>query len=233
MTLDADIVLPATASITTMLWVFAAMLLVLHALLIRWLRLGKLGWKIVDYIWLGFALVGLITAVAQVRTTSATVLSTLVRQRATAAFEIAKSSLEGYAAHPGPICRTFVRTENSPPPNEVESVQREYDSTCHWLNAFARSLPSPPPPVPMQEINVPDAPKVTNEVLQQTVRGLASEFETFNAEVGAFKAMEARSQHSELEEILGYLGPLLIVLALALRATKVTGELLLDRGAKP
>ena len=142
---------------------------------------------------------------------------------------MAKSSVDLYARRPGAICRTFVRSESSPSPEEFERVQGEYDVVCKWMHDFAKSLPaSRTTLVGMEEIKVPQFPDVTNEVLRQTDKERVDEFENFNWHVRTFKAMEARSRHTEFEDFLGYIGPFLIALALALRVTKVTGELMME-----
>src|SRR5262249_35604179 len=128
-----DFFIPAGAQLSLVLGVFVFLLVAFDLIFVRWLKLGKIAWKLVDYVWLGFAALGLIGSVAQVRTLAASAERGLYEDRAAFAFNIAKSLADADAARPGAICRTFVRSEYSPPPDEFERIQREYDVACQWI----------------------------------------------------------------------------------------------------
>jgi hypothetical protein len=49
---------PAFTNVWVVLSIFTAEVVLFHLLLVFWLKIGKRGWKIVDYIWLSLAVVG-------------------------------------------------------------------------------------------------------------------------------------------------------------------------------
>jgi len=46
---------PLGASLATVLAVFAFFLVAFNVILVRWLKLGRVAWKRIEYVWLGFA----------------------------------------------------------------------------------------------------------------------------------------------------------------------------------
>src|SRR5712691_11505925 len=120
-----DLVLPG---ITSTLWVLGTFLLALavfHLLLVWWMPLDKIAWKKVDYFWLSLALLGVICGVWSARQEIASGVVSTARSR----LEFAASQVEDRLAFGrGPaICRTFVRSEYSPPPEEFDRIQREFN----------------------------------------------------------------------------------------------------------
>ena len=41
----------------------------------------------------------------------------------------------------GAVCRTFVRSQYSPRPEQFERTQRDYDTVCGWFKDIAAKLP--------------------------------------------------------------------------------------------
>jgi hypothetical protein len=131
---------PAFTNSWTVLLIFAVMVLRLHLILVVWLKLGKLAWKIVDYIWLGFAALGLIGASGQARQLIANNMSAIAEARIQTSYELFRNLVDRYSQE-GAVCRTFVRGEYSPPPEEFERRQRDYDKVCGWFREIAAKLP--------------------------------------------------------------------------------------------
>jgi hypothetical protein len=111
---------------------FICALLLFHLILVVWLRLGKLSWKIIDYIWLGFAALGLIGAEGQTKRLIAGSMSTIAEERVIGNYYPFRMLVDDYSQE-GAVCRTFVRSEYSPPPEEFERAQRDYDTVCRWF----------------------------------------------------------------------------------------------------
>jgi hypothetical protein len=223
--------MPLTASLTAVLGVFAGLLVALDLLLVRWLRLGKVSWKRMDYIWLGFGALGLLGAVAQVRMESASAQLDMYEKRAIVAFDSVKSLVEVYASNPGPICRTFVRSEFSPPPDEFQRIQNEYNTACEWVKQVSEALKthatSPPRPIDRAS-PLPPRPQVSDGALKGMFRGLDRQLAYFDQNIQAFEALRQKSKRTPTEETFVYIGPFLLAIALAIRITKVTGELKLE-----
>jgi hypothetical protein len=79
--------IPASANLTIVFAVFIAALILFYLVLVRWIGLGKIGWKYIDYIWLSFGALGLVSTAADVRMTSASTLAGMQERRVDGAFE--------------------------------------------------------------------------------------------------------------------------------------------------
>jgi len=222
---------PLTANLTAVAVFSVALLIVFHATLVLWLRLGALAWKIVDYIWLGFAALGLIGAVGQVRIASASSQLGLYEERAVAGFNLVKDLTKLYAATPGAICRTFDRSEFSPPPEQFDRTQREYEIACVWAkrtNEFLATV-KPMPPNRLDVAKLPPRPQITNGALLDMFRGLDSQLGYWNRDIDLYQRLADKTRTTGLEASVVFLSPFILALALALRITKVTGEIALER----
>jgi hypothetical protein len=219
--------LPRRSKFVCGLAAFALFLIVFHLTLVRGLGLSAFSWKIVDYIWLGFAALGLFSAAAQVRTLAATSQIDMFQQRAANGLSILR-----YVIRPGPgVCRTFTRAPNSPPQEEFERVQREYNQACEWLDHLGSIIPRevPTPPKLISAASLPGRPDASIGDLKNMIDGVYEQLEFYNRDVEALLVVYNAKQPSHFEDQLIYLGPFLLALALALRITKVTGEIKLAR----
>lgn len=229
-----DVFMPLGASLLVVLAVFLGFLIAFDIVLVRWLKLGKVAWKRVDYIWLGFGALGLLGAVAQVRMASASAQLDMYEKRAVIAFDSVKHLVELYAS-PGAICRTFVRSELSPPPEEFQRIQNDYNVACAWVkqvnNALSKHAASPPRPIDWASL--PPRPKVSEGALNDMFRGLDSQVAYFDQSIEAFESLRVKSKQTSAEEAFVYLSPFLLAIALAIRFTKVTGEVKLEKGPPP
>ena len=228
--MQPNLFMPVTASLPTVIAVFVGLLLAFDIVLVRWMKLGKVAWKRVDYIWLGFGALGLISAVAQVRTASASAQVGMYEQRAAIALESVKSLTQLYASEPGAICRTFVRSDLSPPADEFQRAQAEYNMTCAWAKqttvALEHSTTSPLVPIDRQAL--PPRPNVSDGALKDMFRGLDHQLAYFDQSMKEFEELRDSIKRTSTEEGLVYLGPFLLAVALAIRITKVTGEIKLE-----
>jgi len=228
--MSPDLFMPLSARPAVVLGVFAVLLVLFDVLLVRWLKLGKVAWKRVDYIWLGFGALGLLGAVAQVRMASAAAQIEMHESRVAVALNSVKSLIELYAKTPGAICRTFVRSEYSPPPEEFQRSQNEYNTACAWAKQMADTLAmrASSPPEPIDRASLPSRPVVADGALRDMFRGLDRQFEYFDQNIETYRAVREKSKQTPFEQFLVFLGPFLLAIALAIRITKVTGEIKLE-----
>ncbi len=220
---------PATASVGFLLKSFAIALVLFHILLVWGFKVGKLGWKIVDYIWLSTTVLALIGSAGQVRVMVAEGRVAMSRQRADAMYNIFRSVLEAAATSPGYVCRQFVLSETSPPLERFNAIQREFDETCAWLQQLEAITPAKAPDMRFDIKVWPPPPQVSDASLIDTIRGLRRQYSYYDEAVVEFDKVSEMRRKSELEFSLILGGPFLLAIALALRLTKVTGEILLDR----
>jgi hypothetical protein len=135
-----DTSFPYFTNIGTVLAIFGAELFVLWLVLVRWCKLGSIAWKRIDYLWLGFTALSLIGAASQARKLIGTNLLSVAEARTEAAFGLAREAAD-INLNSGAVCRTFVRTEYSPPEQEFNRIQNDYNRACDWFKNVAAAMP--------------------------------------------------------------------------------------------
>jgi hypothetical protein len=196
--------------------------------LVFWLKLGKRACKIVDYIWLSLAALGVFGAVGQPRQLFATNTVASSSQRTQISYMQLLSFVDQYTQE-GAVCRTFVRSQFSPPPAEFERAQKDYDSVCHWSWDVQRKLPTLVDVYPdLSEAdakNLPSEPAVPEADLRDILRGFHKQVDLYNTDAREHRSIVRASKQSSPEQFLVFTAPLLLSFAIALRITKVTREL--------
>jgi hypothetical protein len=228
-----DLTIPFLGNTKTILLIFGMCLILFHVFFVwlRWFRLGKIGWKRVDYIWLLLALSGVISYTAQSRSLLAKNLLSLAGDRLEGGYTILKGYVEMYDGSPA-ICRKFVTTEYSPPEPEFNRIQREYDEACVWFNRLAKAIPAlrKENPAEIAWSALPSPPAFSERALIENVRTVRDAVGEFNSRLAAYQQLQSETKRYPSEETLTILAPLLLAVALALRITKVTGEIGIERG---
>ena len=208
---------------------FGVFLLMFHAWLVCWKPMGEIGWKYVDYIWLGFAVIGLVGQAAQVR-----------QQWYTSAYEMSHFRVEGalmslkrtanFSIGPA-ICRTFVRTEYSP--KDFDQVQSEYNFACSEFTRLTKEVLSSGDGRDVGFLDMLDTSKtrakLTDPILTESLRNLDSDHRAFIDALKYRSDAKHKTKPTNIEFVLIVLSPFLFMFALALRITKVTGEIRLKR----
>lgn len=225
-----DLFIPLTARLPVVLGVFGGFLLAFDLVLVRWLTLSKVAWKRMDYVWLSLGVLGLLSAAAEVRMASASAQLDMHENRALAAFDSVKALVAVYASSPGAICRTFVRSEYSPPPDEFRKTQAEYDAACAWVKELSEALSkhAAAPPQSIVPASLPSRPNVSDGALNDMFAGLDHQFRYLDRDMASLGALRENSKRTFTEEQFVDLGPFLLAIALAIRITKVTGEIRLE-----
>jgi hypothetical protein len=203
------------------------LLLLFDLVLVRWLNLGKKGWKRVDYIWLGFTALGFFGAVSQARIYAAGAQVSQYQGRAAASLTALHDLVNMLAAKPGAVCRTFIRSEYSPPADEFAQVQREYNEACQWIGKVATNLPTQiqAPAKPISREFLGSSPSVTTGDLRDIIEGVYRQLGYYNRDAALVAKLHKQAERTETENTMILVSPFLLAVALALRITKVTGEL--------
>ena len=216
--------LPVTASTGWILGVFTFSLLVFHVVFLKLYPLTKVGWKRIDYVWLGIAALGLIAATAEVRRLVAGNLVAGERAYMAGAYDRLRDRIRFLT---GPVvCRQFVRSEWSPP--NLDEIQREYDRACALAQQLSRTL-SEEGPSDMTSLKAAARSSFTDRALNdmfEDVDRSAEDYLKAKQRVDEFE--RASRERSAAEETLAISAPLLLAIALALRITKITGEIRLE-----
>jgi hypothetical protein len=218
-----DLILPAVVSYRWPLAVFVVALLAFHVALVWIWPLGKIGWKKVDYIWLAFALLGGLGGVGSARQFLATGRGSLAEERVRTEAQWVLERIN--AGTSVAVCRQFVRSDFSPPEQEFNRIQREFDALCAWFKAAsqrASSELSGGGTTTLVDLAGAPPPQVTD---RWHIESLSEQVDRYNAVIRARNELAASSKPSEGEILLMIFGPYFLGVAVALRITKVTGEI--------
>lgn len=223
--MDTEFALPLFAETKWVVGVFALSLGLFHWLLVYHFKLSKAAWKKVDYFWLGVGALGLVGAVEVPRNVASDNLLTLAESRMNGALQQLHST-EQFGTS-GAICRTFIRSPVSPPEPEFSKSQKEYDAACSWFKQVLPMLPTKLEELsePLVMNRLPTMPTVSDQALTWSFQQFRREVLNVNQHLATILQLHENKKRSLFEEMLRLLGPILLAVAIALRITKVTGEL--------
>lgn len=221
--ITSDLLLPWFVSQSLFLWVFVTSLAVFHILFLLLFPLSSIGWKKIDYIWLTMSLLGLIGAVGAGRAFIAKNMLEYSKSRIEASFHFMELRAEFGTSNA--ICRKFIQNDYSPPQEEMRRIQKEYDNQCAWFKKVRSKLLTYD--LTKLELIEPIAyfgepPRGGNEWAKNS---FFESVNNFNSTVRAIAKLRSSTELTDFELTLKFLGPFLIAAALALRITKVTGEI--------
>jgi hypothetical protein len=208
---------------------FVIFLIVFDLVLVRLLRLNKIAWKRIDYIWLIIAALGLLSTATESRRLLAVNEIEVVKFRAASEYKFLQSEIRSAKNW---ICSPFHRTEYSPP--DYDEIVQEFSKACDYYDSLLVNLSSEPP-TNFGRFDLPkniQRPNVKNDSLRDSFIRLDSYIERYNQFSTEHANLIKLNDKTEFERGLTLLGPLLLAFALALRITKVTGEIKLERQTK-
>ncbi len=224
---DLPLITYLTSNFWALLGIFVFFLFTLDIILVRWLKLGKTAWKRVDYIWLAVAGLGLLSTSSEARRLLAT---NLIENQKVFTAALYSHFQQQVQFGTGPvICRQFVRTQYSP--ENLDEAQREYDVACEYFKSLVTVLPATVSEE-FDRVEIPSSlkrPSVTDRILIEDFKRLDQAFGDYDQAQQVLEELVASQSRSNLEMTVAILGPLLLAFALALRITKVTGEIKLEK----
>jgi hypothetical protein len=196
------------------------LLALFHVLLVWWIKLSNKAWKHVDYIWLGAAALGLLSLAADVRVSTANNWVKLEFSRAVSFFDVTRGQLalpmSSYACLYG----------DDPTANRTDDVANEFIKACQWSKAVAAHLES------FDTESVPEVPRdgfptvnLSNSALLEMPKWLDQRLAQYKEDRERYLKAYNLTKKNSWESTLSYFAPFILCFALALRITKVTGEL--------
>ena len=213
--------LPWFTDFTLVVAVFAAGLVLCHTLFIRFFPLGAIAWKRIDYVWLAMAFVGLVSAVGAGKE----LLTRNMLNMETERLESARDHVEAQAQH-GPsrlVCRDVVHEERYQSKADFERLQRELKAQCSWFRTVLLYFQANG----QQDFHYAKPYPSGGE--QEAYRIFSQDLKGYNEEVREVQNLRMMAKMTELEISAKLLGPLVLALALALRMTKVTAEIIAEK----
>ena len=200
--------------------IFCVLWTIFYVVLVKLNTFDDLFWKRVDYVWLAAAAIGLITSSAQVnRALAQSYVEGGESARVVATYGFLRNFLNG----PFWVCLPRNRTEFSPP--DFDEIVREQQTLCRQAKEVAARMPRDLPS---------DFPTLESMGYQRI--GVMAKYEAgfgkmlddwaqqYQEQRAKYMNLVAASKQSGWELFMGLLGPLLLAFALALRITKVAGE---------
>jgi len=204
------------------------LLVLFDILFIRILKFDKIAWKRTDYVWLSIAALSLVSLSFQVRSWLAEQQAELAKIQAKTHFSLLLNYI-GPQEPPRYICRIFMKDWYSTA--NFEEVQKEYDQICEWNRQLLKNLHKLSddclPKIEYNNIKPPITP--IDPILREYLDTIKTYLNDYNKLRREYFNLKKKSLKNNFEEILFYIWPVLICVALALRITKVRGEIKLEK----
>lgn len=225
-----EIYYPPSANAGTIFLVFLALLIAVHLLMVWPRNLSKRLWKFVDYVWLAFALVGVVGASANVRMYIANKELASAEIRAANYYELFRHVLALNVKNDGYVCRTFEVDKSLAPSPDLSDIQKEFDRVCAWLKSTEETMPKKLAFNIEERVTLGQIVPMTNDLsLVEVLAGLKDQFSTYQNENDIYQKLKSEAKPTKFEIDFSFLTPWMLVLALAIRVAKVSGELRYER----
>ena len=199
---------------------FLFLIFLLDIILVRFFKLDDISWKKVDYIWLSATALGLIASSSQANH----FLSKIYLEVESPPTAFAYRSLRSHLENGGGVCSPRIKSPFSP--QDFELIVKEQQFLCKKTREMAAKMPKDiTPPFPLLEktgfLPMDESIKYETYYVNE-INQLAQEYRVHQERYTQFKAS---LKESDSENIFKVIGPLILSFALALRITKVSGEL--------
>lgn len=220
-----SLIIEISATPAYLLLFFTIITVLFHLVFVWWGKLDDDTWKKVDYVWLGAAALGLIALSATAEQwMSRAFLDNSETARTASAYSLLRSHLEMGASPSSPLCMKRIRSEFSPP--DFDQIVQEQQDLCSRVREMTNSMPKSlaPPFPPLEKTGfIPFAGSIKYEAWY--VSEANKEAEIYRVQQAKYAQLEESSKTSSWQTFYTVMGPLILSFALALRITKVSGEL--------
>jgi hypothetical protein len=198
-----------------------ALTVLLHVALVWGRPRSSVFWKRSDYVWLALVGVGLLSGAGDVRRFIRGSAVDVQVARAAFDFRFLKDHVEAAEAV---YCRASQGAQKTT--GTLDEGDRERAQLCRWYGEIRLKLPAKVgPEVP--EIVLPQAGKgPESQSAQASVRKILRSYEDSRAEIARLRQ---GTERTELDSLLLALSPLALISGLALRLTKATAEVRMER----
>lgn len=196
---------------------------ILHAALV-WARpQPAVFWKRSDYVWLTLASVGLLSGTGDVRRFVSSHAIDTQAARTAFDFKFLKDHVEAAEAV---YCRAVERGPKAS--GSVDEGERARVQLCRWYGQIRRQLPDKVGPQ-FPQITLPEGGpgnSTESQSAQASVRKILRSYEDGRVEM---VRLRDGTRRTELDSLLLALGPLALIAGLAVRLTKATAEVRIER----
>jgi hypothetical protein len=206
---------------TYALALLVALTAILHVALVRARPQSSMFWKRIDYVWLTLVGVGLLSGAGDVQRFIRSNAVDVQVARAAFDFRFLKDHVEAAEAV---YCRASRAGQKAT--GALDEGERERVQLCRWYGEIRLKLPDKVGP-DLPQIVLPEAGKgPESQSAQASVRKILRSYEDSRAEM---VRMRQGAERTGLDSLLLALGPLALTGGLALRLTKATAEVRIER----
>lgn len=208
---------------------FIIIISVSHLIFIYILNWSKKRWKQFDYLWLFTALLGIVFLFAEQRINIAKVEKESESSRTSFLLdEIINSTLPVVG---GEYCLKFIKNEDSP--DDFDHRVEQHNLECKWMENvnFYLIKQKVTSWENFPDISFEDLPPInfTPSYYFYKIEDLKRSISEYNKQKNKYLKIKHISEKQDYEKILSFLAPFLLLIALALRITKVTAELRFEK----
>jgi hypothetical protein len=127
------------------------------------------------------------------------------------------------------ICRTFIKTEYSP--DNFQEVQKNFDKACEWKKKVSKIVLRSIDTINLKTIDTTKIPALPNNepMVNEYKMNVIFDIKNYNRWANELRLNYKKREKSVSEIVLIYFSPLLLIVGLAIRITKVTGELMYEK----
>lgn len=197
--------------------------LIFHVILIWLYPRTKTQWKRIDYIWISLAALGLVGETDSIKKRILEARIDGIAWQIPSAYEYMCSRLSADGSPT--VCRGFVRSEYSPP--NFDEIVADYDRSCKWSKEVFAIIQK----IDTQEYSIIDTTKLPILITTDNnwFKNIISEdIRRYNSLI--YERDDARTELNYIKDgFFEFLRPLLLILGLSIRLTKVTGEVKLEK----
>jgi hypothetical protein len=225
-----DLQIPFYGAAIWLFGVFVVAAVVLHLLFVVAFPLNKTQLKQFDFIWILIAVIGLCGSETTIRRAFAGEYVEIALTRLRSKYDFIRYQIKSFSSPE--VCRRAERPETSEPNSDV--LRKEFDNVCEFGRQALAKVPDQPPTAmkDFDAIGLRDRPAVSSVFLKSLFKDLDLSLETYANYLADYQRLRKLNEYSDLELIFAVISPNLLAVALALRLTKVTGELKLDKRAR-
>ncbi|WP_105170494.1 hypothetical protein [Pseudoalteromonas sp. T1lg24] len=210
-------------NIFQLLLVFIVFLGLFHYFLVFKKNLSKKQWKQVDYIWFCMSFIGLISLASDVRISQVSQDKLIQESHMETFWNVAdRLSKDAESTYE---CNVFKMFDNDSDKKDYALNKDRFSSACEWRKEtelfFSDLNQESYPEVKIDDLPIP---KLDSSELLGDYEWLQREIPIYNLHRESWLEIKSNSFKNTFEQILYLLSPFFIAIALALRLTKVTGE---------
>ena len=223
--MHTDLLLPLPTSQLWTLALFIGALSAFHVYFFIFHPLTPVGWKRIDYVWLSMAFFGILGTVASNRIGVANEMLVSGQARVSASRDLIISRLGVDLA----ICSILTRSGSLLLTEEFGRIREDVDRRCAWFTKVGQKLEAIDAanrtPIALDKV-VGVRPKIGDGSVYESLDQRVS---SYNASLYRMVEIEQSTKPSLFERLLQYFAPSILAIALALRMTRVSWEIQVER----